>query len=78
MAIKHIMQDVNGICSMWTFTIILEKCCVHNPHSLNDWNYFILQLLQVLLVCHGVLHKDQSSKLLLPDCKVHDAFCRME
>jgi hypothetical protein len=35
----------------WACTILLEKCCVHMPCSLNDRNYIhiILQLLQVQL-----------------------------
>jgi len=46
--------------------------------SLNDWNDLILQLLQVLLVCYGALHKYWSNKPLLADCKPHGAFCKVE
>jgi len=46
-----------------------------SPHAflLNDWNDLILQLLQVLLVCSGALHRDQSIKpcLLIAHHAVH-------
>jgi len=52
-ATKHIMQDIQGdIYCMWVCAILLEKCCVHMPCSLNEWNDLMLQLLQVPLVWH--------------------------
>jgi hypothetical protein len=41
------------------------------------WND-ILQLLQVLLICYGALHKDQSNKPLLDDGTPHGEFCEVE
>jgi hypothetical protein len=50
------MQDIqDGICHVWAFIFLLDKC-VHLPCFLNDWNYLIVQLLQVLLVFYGALH----------------------
>jgi len=76
MATKRIMLDIqDDIHCMWVCIILLQKCCVHMPYSLNDWNDVILQLLQVQLLCYGALHKDWSSKPLLAECT---PFCRME
>jgi hypothetical protein len=55
------MQDVqDDIRCMLGFIILLEKY-VHMPCSLNVRDYLVLQLLQVQLVCYGVIHKDQYS-----------------
>jgi len=59
---------------MWLCTILLDKCSAHMPSSLNDQNDLILQLLQVLLVCYGALHRDWSSKPMLANCIPHGAF----
>jgi len=63
---------------MWASIILLEKCCVHMPCSLNDQNDLILQFMQVLLVCYGAHHQHQSNKPMLTDCIPHGAFCRVE
>jgi hypothetical protein len=55
-----------------------KKCFFHMPCSLNDRNNLILRLLQLLMVCYGVLHKDRSNKPLLADCTPHGTFCRVE
>jgi len=67
--LPHIMQDVqDSIYWMWACIILLEKCCVHMPCSLNDWNDHIIQLLQAPLICYCALHKDQPNKALHANC----------
>jgi hypothetical protein len=58
--------------------ILLEKCCVHMTYNLNDRNELVLQLLQVLLVCYGGLHKYRSNEHFLADCLPHGVFCRVQ
>jgi hypothetical protein len=74
-----IMQDVrDDVRCMWEYTVMLEKCCVHMPCSLNDQNDLILQLVQVPVVSYSALNKDWCNKTLLADCTPHSAFCRLE
>jgi hypothetical protein len=59
-ATKHIMWDAeDDIRCLSECTILLEKCCVHMPCSLNEQNDFILQVLQIPLDCYGALHEVQ-------------------
>jgi len=40
------MQDIQeDICCMWAYTILLGKCCIYMPCSLNDKNNLTFQLL---------------------------------
>jgi len=65
-------QLLNTSCrtSKTTFAY-MEKECVCMLCYQND---LILQLLQILLVCYGSLHKHQSYKPLLADCTSHEDY----
>jgi hypothetical protein len=52
-ATKQDIQDF--ICYMWAYIFLLEKC-VQVPCFLNEQNYLIVHLLQVLLLNCGALH----------------------
>lgn len=66
MATKYDMQDVpDNICCISACTIMLEKCYVHMPCSLNDLN---LAAAAGTALCYCALHKHQSNKPFVAYC----------